>query len=449
MSSFPPPGDEVGRNRSPSPGPTTKRIVNTWWPLAASWLLMAVELPTLSAVVARLPDPETHLAAWGGVVFPLALIVESPVIMLLAASTALSRDWATYRQVQRYMMRLGAALTVVHVLLAFTPLYDLLVVRVLGVPAPIVEPARLGLRIMTPWTWSIAYRRFQQGVLIRFGHSRAVGMGTLVRLTADSLALGIGYSLGTVPGIVVAASAVASGVISEAVYAGLRVRPVLREQVMAAKASGAPINLRSFLEFYVPLAMTSLLTLVVQPMGSAAISRMPEALHSLAAWPVVSGLVFMLRSPGVAFHEVVVALLEEAGAVPKLRRFALMLAALSSLLLVLVAATPLAEFWFGRVTALSPSLMQLASASLWFALPLPALGVAQSWFQGYLVHARRTRAITESVVLFLTSSSVLLLIGVAWAPLPGIHVGWAALSLGTALQVAYLAWRARPTPPRL
>ena len=66
-----------------------RRVVRTWWPLAASWLLMASEQPVLSAIVARLAEPEINLAAWGGLVFPLALIIESPIIMLLSASTAL------------------------------------------------------------------------------------------------------------------------------------------------------------------------------------------------------------------------------------------------------------------------------------------------------------------------------------------------------------------------
>jgi len=42
------------------------RILKTWWPLAASWLLMGAELPALIAVVARLPDPAINLAAYGG-----------------------------------------------------------------------------------------------------------------------------------------------------------------------------------------------------------------------------------------------------------------------------------------------------------------------------------------------------------------------------------------------
>ena len=175
--------------------------------------------------------------------------------------------------------------------------------------------------IMTPWTWSIAYRRFNQGVLIRFGHSRAVGVGTAIRLTADLTVLGAGYLIGLIQGIVVATCAVAVGVMSEAIYAGLVVRPVLRNELAAAPPVEPALTYRAFFAFYIPLVFTSLLSLLATPIGSAALSRMPRALISLAAWPVVTGLIFMLRSLGIAFNEVVVALLDEPGAAPALRRF--------------------------------------------------------------------------------------------------------------------------------
>ena len=116
---------------------------------------MGAELPALSAFVARLPNPAINLAAYGGIVFPLALIIESPVIMLLAASTALSKDEASYKLIRRFMMVSGAALTGLHILIAFTPLYYFVAERILGAPQVIVEPGRIGLMIMTPWTWSI------------------------------------------------------------------------------------------------------------------------------------------------------------------------------------------------------------------------------------------------------------------------------------------------------
>ena len=426
-----------------------RRVVQTWWPLAMSWLLMAAESPALSIVVARLADPEVHLAAFGGVVWPVALIIESPIIMLLSASTALSRDWRSYLRLRRFMTWAGGLLTGLHVLIAFTPLYYVVAERWIAAPAEIIEPARVGLMIMTPWTWAIAYRRFQQGVLIRFGHSRAVGFGTLVRLTADGVVLLTGYLIHTLPGIVVATSALAVGVVSEAAYAGLRVRPVLRDQVRKVPQEGGELTARAFLAFYTPLAMTSLLNLLVQPIGSAALSRMPQALESLAVWPVVSGFIFLLRSAGMAYNEVVIALLDQPGAVRNLRRFTALLTAVTTALLLLVAATPLSAFWFGRVSALSPRLAALASHGLWLALPLPGLNVLQSWYQGAIVHSRRTRGITEAILVFLLVTSAILWAGAAYGGLPGLYVGLVAFAVGRTLQILWLWWRSRPAMRRL
>lgn len=421
-----------------------RRIAQTWWPLAASWLLMSAEMPALSAVVARLAEPAINLAAYGSVVFPLALIIEAPIIMLLAASTALSKDWDSYLKVRRFMMRAAALLTTLHVLVAFTPLYYVVVAGVIGVPPEIVEPARVGLMIMTPWTWSIAYRRFHQGVLIRFGHSRAVGFGSLLRLSIDGLVLAIGYLMGSAPGIIVATSAVATGVIAEATYVGLCVRPVLRDQLKQAAPVEPPLTFDAFMAFYVPLAMTSLLNLLVQPIGSAALSRMPQALESLAVWPVVSGLIFMLRSLGMAYNEVVVALLDEPRSVYGLRRFAALLAGLTTLLLLVVTATPLAAIWFGRISGLSPPLAALAQHGLWIALPVPGLSVLQSWYQGAIVHDRRTRGISEAVAIFLLTTSFILWAGVAWSQLTGLYIGLGAFGMGSLMQSIWLGYRSRP-----
>ncbi len=372
------------------------QVVRTWWPLAASWLLMGAELPALSVVVARLPDARINLAAYGGVVFPVALIIESPIIMLLAASTALSKDWASYRKLRNYMMIAGGALTALHALVAFTPLYYIVVRGLLGAPEEIIEPARIGLRIMLPWTWTIAYRRFNQGVMIRFGHTRSVGAGTMVRLSAGMIVLFSGLILGTLPGIVVATLAVAAGVSSEALFVGRLVRPVLRYELAAAPPVDPPLTYRAFFQFYIPLVFTSLLSLLAQPIGSAALSRMPGALSSLAVWPVVTGLIFMVRGLGLAFNEVVVALLDEPGARPVLRQFTIILSGAALVILLLLAATPLSRLWFEGVTALPADLSSLARASLWLGIPVPALIAWQSWYQGQLLHSRHTRVLFRS-----------------------------------------------------
>ncbi len=354
---------------------------------------MGTELPAVSAVIARLPEPEINLAAYGGIVFALALIIEAPVIQLLAASTALTRDYNAYRKLFRFMTALGLSLTILHILIAFTPLYDLLVAGLIGAPAEIVEPARIGLMIMTPWTWFIAYRRFNQGILIRFDHSGVVGTGTAIRLGTNLFVLLLGYTLNSYPGIVVGTTAIIAGVITESLFIGVKVRPAIRENLAKDAPNQVDLSFKEILDFYIPLALTSLLFLLVQPLGSAALSRMPDPIRSLAVWPVISGLAFMTRSLGIAYNEVVVALLDRPRSAPNLRRFADYLAAGSTAVLVLLAVTPLSIFWFERVSGLSPELAELANTALWLALLWPAINVYQSWFQGAIVHSRKTRGI--------------------------------------------------------
>jgi hypothetical protein len=298
--------------------------------------------------------------------------------------------------------------------------------------------------ITVPWTWAIAYRRFKQGVLIRFGRSRAVGLGTFIRLSADGTVLTVGYLIGTIPGVVVAASALVAGVVSEAVYAGVRARPVVERQLKKATPIEETLTPRWFVDFYTPLALTSLLRLLAEPLTSAALSRMPRALDSLAVWSIVTGFVFVLRSFGMAYSEVVIALLDEPRSSRILRRFMAILTVAATLLLLVVAGTPLAMVWFERVSGLRIDLAVLSRRGLWVALLMPAMAVLQSWYQGLIVHSRRTRGITEAVVIYLVTSGAVLLGGVLWGRITGLYVGLAAVSLGRLMQTVWLWYRSRP-----
>ena len=419
-----------------------RRIFHTWWPLAASWLLMTFEIPAISAVIARLPNPEINLAAYGGIVFPVALIIESPIIMLLAASTALSRDWASYQKLFRFMMAAGAIMTLIHVVIAFTPAYYFVARQLINLPENVVEPGRLGLMLITPWTWSIAFRRFQQGVLIRYGHSDAVGIGTVIRLSGGGIVLVTGYLLGSLPGVAVGAIAQAVGVLSEAVYAGIRVRPVVRYEIKSRPPVPA-LSWRSFAHFYIPLAMTSFLGLMWQPMGSAALSRMPDPLISLAVWPVLSGFVSIFRSFGYALNEVVVALTDEQGAFHSIKNFVFILSSGVTIIKILAWVTPAAFFWFAIISGLPQELANYARNAFMIAIPLGGLTIFQSWFQGTIVNGGKTRAIPEATGIFVGLFVLTAVAGISYGKIAGLYMGMAGFLLANLGQMAWLGFRSR------
>lgn len=429
----------------PAPELGARRILALWWPLALSWLLMGVELPLFTACVARMPDAKVQLAAYGSLVFPLALVIEAPIMMLLAAATALAGDAESWGRVRRFTHKAGAALTALHVVLAFTPLFDGLALRVFQVPPEVLEPARLGLCLMTPWTWSIAYRRANQGVLIRHERGRPVVIGTCVRLLGNGLVYALGFALlargHALPGIAVGASAVACGVLSEALFIGWCTRRLLVQAKLPPRPVGPSLSRADFLRFYVPLALTPLIALVTQPIGTAAMARMREPLDSLAAWPAVHGLSFLVRTGGFAYNEVVLSLAGLPGARRALVRFALALGGLSSLVLLACTATPLAGLWFARVSGLAPELAELAAGAAVLGVAWPFSQALQSWFQGSLVRARRTRAATEAMVVFFVVVASVLTLGVRATDWPGAPWAVLALSLASLSQTAWLAWR--------
>src|SRR5690606_4848408 len=174
------------------------------------------------------------------------------------------------------------------------------------------------------------------------------------------------------------------------------------------------------------------------------LGRMPLPLESLAVWPVLLSLLVILQSPGMAFTEVVISLLERPGAVPLLRKVTWVAVAALTVALIAVAGTPLAHAWFQYVSALPPALTELAVIGLWLGLAIPGLRLLTSWYQGAIIYGEHTRGILESVLVFLVTAALVLASGMAWGGMTGLYVGMIGMTAALATQAAWLAHRAKP-----
>lgn len=419
-----------------------------------SWFMLTVEQPVLAAVVARSVDAKVQLAAWG-LTFSLVLVLAAPSVSMLAASTALSRDRASYRRGGSYMLWLSAGLTAAHFVLAFTPVFDFVVLRLIAPPPEVVEPVRTGARILLPFIPSIAIRRFQYGVLIRCDQARAVTIGTMVRLMIE---VGLALYLFWLPGwdgLVIATTALTAGAMFEAAYATIRVRPVIRDSLPSVLPSARPLTAHRFIRFYFPLVLTTFMQILLQPLVSASLSRMPDSLGSLALWPVLYGVLIMTNSAALAYVEAVIVLLDRPGSIEELQRFTWRLGLALATVPLLLAATPAGDYLVGRIAALPEELLQQARLALWLMIPLPALTTLSSWYQGVLISGQRTRSITEAVSLSVTTVTVLLTLGSIWGGqpcvgatgpgrlfcgMPGAYLAMIAFAAGSTLRNIWL-WR--------
>ncbi len=415
-----------------------KGVFRCWWPLAVSWLLMALEVPIVLFVLGKMPGSQASIAAFGGVALPLGFIIESPILMLLSASTTLSRDRESYEKLHSFMHSLGFLLTLFHILVTFTPLFYVLVRDILAVPEEVIEPTRHALMFMTPWTWAIASRRLNQGILIRFGQSGAVGTGTAVRFIGLLFVLAAGYFFANTSPSSIAGLSLSIAVITEALYVKTRADPIINTTIRIAPAASPALNTKYLIRFYVPLALTTILGMLTQPIGSASLSRMPDSFASLAVWPVLGGLIFIFRSTALAVVDVAVAKLHHPEDGPALFPFCLYLMAACTGLLILVEITPLANWWFKYGASFPPDLARYGENALLLTIPLPALTVLQCWYQGNLLASHDTAPITQAIAIFLGVVGAFLALGIAFSDMRGLYFFNGALLLGTAAQTLWL-----------
>lgn len=422
-------------------GYSQRRIFLFWLPLAASWLLMSAEGPVLQAVIARLGDIQTQLAAFG-IVCSLEIAIESPVIMLLATSTALATNGRNYRELRRFVIWLNTLVTIVAILVAFTPLFDLIVRRIMGIPRPIADAAQPGMMIMVGWSAAIGFRRFVQGVLIRHGQTRWVGYGTMTRLFS-SAGTGIVLAASTsLPGVYIASIALMAGVITEAVFVAFVARPTIRRvQDKPASVSADAISFADVLKFHTPLAATSLLTLLAQPLVGAGLARMPHPKETLAAWPVIWGILFIFRSAAFALPEAVIALVSDPLHKEPVRRFCRIVGIVSSTAMLLLVATPLVDIYLRYLAGIPDLLAHFVTPGLLLFVPLPFINSVHSWYRGLLMSVRKTEVIYWGMGINLALTGVLVFAGVLLG-LPGIEAAVLSLDAALLVELYYLRGRA-------
>ena len=414
---------------------SARSILFFWLPLAATWMMMAVEGPFLAAIIARLADPKFNLAAHG-VAFAFAILVEAPVIMLMSASTALVEDSRTYGRLRNFTNALNVGATGLLLVVLIPSVYDGLMEGLIGLPPEVARLTHGALWILLPWPAAIGYRRFLHGLLIRSGRTRLVAIGTVLRLTGMSGTALILFLYGSLPGAWVGAAALSAGVVTEAIAARFMAAPTVAE--LRARERGpdddspAHEGYRAIAAFYYPLALTSIIGLTVQPMLTFFMGRAPAPIESLAVFPVVHSLSFLFRALGLSFQEAAIALMgKRFEHYPELRRFATGLGIVASGGFALVAFTPLADFWFITVSGLTEELAAFALTPTKIMAPLPALSVLLSFQRAILVQGRRTRPITVATVIEVATIAALF-------PLFGWGVGLVGV---TAAAIAFLAGR--------
>lgn len=419
-----------------------RSVLLFYLPLAVSWMTIVLEVSLVNAFLARGPEPELSLAAYG-VAFSIIMVLHSPVIMLLDVSVALSKNLPAFRSIRRFCLLVGIVVTALSLVLTFTPLCGFVLRRLMNIPPAIADATVPILRILNLVALPIAWRRVYQGVLIRYGRTNMVGVATGVRLVVLSTIMVIGQRLHLLPGGALGALAMLVGVIVEAALNQWAAQSTIEQRLVDEDTPSGVPTFGYLTAFYFPLAITMVIRHVLQPVINAGIGAAPMSELSLAAWPVALALIYTLTAPTMGLQQLTIALTEDKSSWRTVSRFVLIAGMCVSVCVVVVAFTPLLGVVLSQLFGLGEHVAALAAPAVRIMAVLPLTFALQGLFTGLLIKQADVASVSTAKTLNLVTAVLTLALVLRSTTVAGSVVAAVAMTSGALVETLWLYRRSR------
>jgi hypothetical protein len=371
-----------------------------WAPLSATWLMMAAEGPLLTSLIARLSEPKYNLAAYG-VATAIAMIIESPIIMMLSASIALVRDSYSYRALRGFLIKLNIMITLGMIITIIPPVFSVIAYNILHLTKPVADLMYGCLVSMICWPAAIGFRRFWQGLLIRAHLTKRVAVGTVVRLSTMFGTALLLVHFTHFSGTIIGGTSLTVGVILEALATRIMVHETIKKLLIQEEIkTEQPLTTSYMMSYYSPLALTSLIGMASVPILTVFIGRSPMSLESLAVLPIIESFVFIFRSFGFSFQEVSLALLGQGNKYYKeLGRFALIIGIITTAAYSIIVYSPMVYIILSNLYGLTPDLVEFSIIPCRILFFYPFLSVSYAYFRSVLMNSKKNSSVTYSTIM--------------------------------------------------
>jgi Na+-driven multidrug efflux pump len=419
-----------------APRTSVRRVLRIWAPTALGSSVLMVEIPVILALAARGPRGAASLAGLG-VALSLILLVNSPALALASTTATLSRGAAAVARLRTLALLAGSIPAALLVTALLTPAADWLFRSVIHVPSNAVGLTRVALWLLAPAPLVVAWRRYQHGLLIACGATGPIAWASFARIGISIAVASFALAATGVSGAALGAVALTAGATGEALVVTVLARRTGAWEAARQRPGDDP-PLARLIRFHLPLAATMALSMVPQPLVTAGIARGRHPEISLAAWPVLYGLVWVLAGSTAEMESITASKHGGPGGRHATRTFATLLGSALALVLLLVLATPLARLYFVDVSGVHGAAAEAGTRAARVAVVLPLLYALRAWLRGALIARRRTTAVQWAMGASIVVLVPVLAGGVAFTSLDGVTIGAAALVVALAAELSVL-----------
>jgi O-antigen/teichoic acid export membrane protein len=410
-------------------------------PLSMSDVTMAMAVPLVNMGLGYGTFAEANLAA-AGVGRTVAVLFESPIIMVLHAANVLAGKSAARKAFWRLVLLLTALLTVGICVLALPAVFAWVAARLLGLQPDLAARTHTVLLFLLVWPALIGWRRYFQGLLIHADHMTTIGIGGISRLVGTGVVLALGMHWAW-DGPILAGAAAISGVVVETGLIMLAARHFHvseRPETVTGPLWGTPGQVW---RFYRPLAAVMLIVWGARIGLGGIIARAYDSAIALAVWAAASAIIVLVTNASFMVQQVVIRNRLKTP-LRTMMQFVISSGLVGSAILLLIGATPQGARLLALLVGPQPALIQQAIPVVAVCIPAPLVVAFMATAQGWLIGAGHTIRVNRATWLGAVVQIGTGLIGVA-AGMPGGTVAGLATLLSLVAETAWLWGQVRLT----
>jgi hypothetical protein len=360
-----------------------KKLTKEFIPMSLSDWVMALGDPMIALFIVLLPGGAINLAAFG-VAKAIVVFFESPIIMILHASNALSRNRRSQILLCYFTFVSGFLLSS----LLFLTAYFLPILMEYGLGSSLSISAKESVRYMTlilsPWPFLIAIRRYLQGIVIAAGKSHIVATGSFIRLAVMGSSLILLSKFYPIAFIVTAVSMM-TGLISECVFVILKSLSI--KSIEGSENEALPQDFKALIHYYMPLAWT-MISLWGSRLGLTLILASIDE-NLVATWAAGWALVVSLAN-GVRMIQQIVIRHDRGDNRQLVYEFTWLVGLCFSLLFLSLGLFPYGQFLVFKYSGSDTNLALQIRYMLLAFTPLPIIMTWQNALQAKLLNRSRT-----------------------------------------------------------
>lgn len=413
------------------------RLWCRFYPLAMTDFAMTLGDMFRPMALSRLPHAEISLAAIG-VIKSIAVFFESPIIMLLHASTALSSNKNSHRALWHFMLLLCGIITSIFLAFCYQPIYQWLFIGLFGVSEEIARVAQLPFILMIPWPALIAIRRFYQGILICDHQEKPMATAGIIRLLFTIILLWLGVFFDLEGTLVGALSLIGAVAIEAMTIIYFSYRTPRKSIAQANQQALLPSNVASVARYYAPLGATSTIVWGSRALLVGVIARAPDGILSIAIWTTAMGFVLPVANATRMVQQIVISSIT----IPRwiLLRFSMLIGVASCFVLLVIGFTTPGTLVLKGLLGDNSSIAIASVLVIQICLFLPILTALQNTYQGFLILSGAHWWINVATLINVAVSLILAMILIS-LKYSGTVAAAIATVLGLSLEVGILIVR--------